>query len=81
MRTWIERTTTINGWRFRRVSAAYIDIFPPGSRTAVDAINVYDYEASKPRIDNSAKAHRHEAEEWMQDHEYELDDYASIAGL
>lgn len=39
--------------RFEWSSGAYIDVFAKVSNFAFDAINVYDYELGKPRIDSA----------------------------
>jgi hypothetical protein len=75
------KVTTVRGWTFRRASAAYIDVCPPGaSGVAVDCINVYDYAAGKPTIGYTRHELRREALAWFRDHdERELIEFAALA--
>ena len=75
--------TTIQGWTFRRASDAYVDVCPPGaSGTAVDCINVYDYEAGQPTIDRGREALRTVGLQWLRDHDdRERRECAAVAGI
>lgn len=61
-------TVTVDGWKFRRVSEAYIDVYAPGTSTPVDCINVYDYAVGGSDIPRTAAATRKEAREWLAEH-------------
>lgn len=75
--------TRISGWTFRRVSAVYVDVCPPGaSGTAVDCINVYDYEAGRPTIGYSRAELREVAARWLREHDKrERALFAELAGI
>jgi hypothetical protein len=75
--------TRIDGWTFRRASAAYVDVCPPGaSGTAVDCVNVYDYQAGEPTIGYSREELRTVATEWLREHDHrERREYAAMAGI
>jgi hypothetical protein len=57
--------TTVDGWKFERVSGAYIDITPPGCFTPVEVINCWDYAEGRPHIPDTAPALRTAAREWL----------------
>lgn len=74
------QTSSIDGWRFVRVSGAYIDVYPPGSSTAVDCINVYDYEKGEPTLPIPAARSRFRGvcRQWLVENEDNLDDFAAM---
>ena len=61
------KQTTINGWKFERVSGAYIDITPPGCSTAVEVINCWNYAEGRADIPDTLAALRTAAREWLAD--------------
>lgn len=73
--------TNLNGWIFKRVSAEYIDIFPPtldGSpqeSQAVANINVYDYAKGESSVPYTREALRAEAVRWMDENAADLHHY------
>jgi hypothetical protein len=72
--------TTIQGWTFRRASAAYIDVCPPGrSGVAVDCINVYDYAAGRPTIGYSRHELRRAGIRWLRENRDALVQFAALA--
>lgn len=65
---------TVDGWRFRVASAAYVDVHPPGSSNAVDCINTYDYEQGTTTLRGRGSLKRL-AREWLADNQDHLTDY------
>jgi len=65
------KTVTLEGWTFERVSGAYIDITPPGTSTAVEVINCWNYAEGAPEVPDTLAALREAAREWLAD----LDDH------
>jgi hypothetical protein len=61
------KSITLDGWRFERVSGAYIDITPPGSRSAVEVINCWNYAEGEPEVPDTLAALREAAREWLDD--------------
>lgn len=75
----MKRETQIRGWLFRRVSAAYIDVYAPGNHsTAVDCINVYDYEKGEPTVEGGREALRREGRRWLRENADWLDEFRSM---
>lgn len=73
-------TVIREGWKFKRVSAAYIDVSPPGSSMAVDCINVYDYAAGKPTLElDDRKGQKRLAADWLRDNRDDLHHYMEMA--
>lgn len=67
------QTIELDGWTFHRASLAYIDITPPGTRTAVEVINCWDYAEGAPEVPDTIAALRREARAWLDD----LDDHTA----
>lgn len=65
------QTVKLDGWTFHRASLAYIDITPPGTGTAVEVINCWDYAEGAPDVPDTIAALRREARAWLDD----LDDH------
>jgi len=67
---------TIDVWTGKYEGGAYIDVYHAAKRHALDVINVYDYEAGAPTIENTSKAVRAKLAEWIkecgEDYEREL---------
>lgn len=63
----MSKSVTLDGWRFERVSGAYIDITPPGSSTAVEVINCWNYAEGAPEVPDTVAALREAAREWLND--------------
>jgi len=72
--------TTLDGWTFERVSGAYIDITPPGSSTAVEVINCWNYAEGTPEIPDTATALIKAGREWLNElDEHDANAYATAA--
>ena len=59
------QTLELDGWTFYRASLAYIDITPPGTGTAVEVINCWDYAEGAPEVPDTLAALRREARAWL----------------
>lgn len=60
-----EFETNIGTIRAEWKGREYIHLYPNGSETACNVINVWDYANNKPLIDRSAKAMASYAREWL----------------
>jgi hypothetical protein len=78
MRTQPKVTVTIEGWRFERVSSEYVDVTPPGQTSAVDCINVFDYERGTSDVPWTVAATRAAGRDWLADNAVNLADYVAM---
>jgi len=69
----------VDGWRFVRVSSEYIDVTPPGCSSAVDCINVFDYERGESDVPWTAAATRAAGRRWLRENAGDLHNYAALA--
>ena len=74
-----KNAVTLRGWKFERVSGAYIDITPPGAAHAVEVINCWDYAAGASEVPFTKAATRAAAVAWFEDHAEDLDAYLEHA--
>ena len=64
-------------FRFEWHGGAYIELFFVGSTSALDAVNVWDYEKDEPRIERTLTAFQEFIEGYLKEQQDALDELAS----
>ena len=64
-------------FRFEWHGGAYIELFFVGSTSALDAVNVWDYEKDEPRIERTLQAFEQFIEGYLKEQQESLDELAS----
>lgn len=63
-------------FRFEWSGGAYIELFFVGSDSALDVVNVWDYEKDEPRIERTLPAFQNFIEGYIKQQEEELEELA-----